>query len=60
MKTTLEIIGAFVITIVILGTPILSFASFVYDWHEFFKLSFIMVSAIDFFFVLNKLVGETE
>ena len=59
MKTTLAIIGAVVVTIVVLWIPVLSFLSFIYDWHEFFILSLIMASGIDFFFVLNMLMGET-
>ncbi len=60
MKEALEVIGAVVVTIFILGIPILSFASFVYDWPGFIKLYLIGFSAVDFLFVLNKLIGETE
>ena len=60
MKAILEIIGAVVVTTVILGIPVLTFVSFAYDWHGFLKLSLIILSAVDFLFVLNKLMGETE
>lgn len=60
MKTTLEVIGAAVLTIVILGAPVLSFVSFVYDWNDFLKMNLIIFSAVDFLFVLDKLIGETE
>lgn len=60
MKETLGVIGAVVMTIVILGTPVLSFVSFVHDWHGFLKLSLIIGSAVDFLFVLNKLLGDEE
>ena len=60
MKAILEVIGAVVMTIVILGTPVLSFVSFIHDWHGFLKLSLFIGSAVDFVFVLSKLMGETE
>ena len=60
MKTTLETIGAIVVTIVILGTPVLSFLSFVNDWDGFLKMFFIIGSAVDFLYVLSKLIEETE
>lgn len=60
MKAILEVIGAVVMTIVILGTPVLSFVSFVNDWHGFLEMFFIIGSAVDFLYVLNKLIEETE
>ncbi len=60
MKAILEVIGAVVVTIAILGTPVLSFVSFAYDWNGFLELILIILSAVDFLFVLNELIGETE
>jgi len=60
MKVTIEIIGAAVMTIIILGTPVLSFVSFIYDWHGFLEMSLIILSAVDFLYILSKLLGETE
>lgn len=60
MKAILEVIGAVVVTTIILGIPVLSFVSFTYDWHGFLELSLIILSAVDFLFVLNKLMEETE
>ena len=60
MKEVLEVIGAAVVTIFILGIPVLSFVSFAYDWHGFLELSLIILSVVDFLFVLSKLMGETE
>lgn len=60
MKAILEVIGAVVVTTVILGIPVLSFVSFAYNWNGFIELSFILMSAIDFLFILNKLMEETE
>lgn len=60
MKAMLEIIGAVVVTTVILGVPILSFVSFVHDLNGFLKLVFIIVLIVDFLYVSSKLLGETE
>jgi len=60
MKEALELIGAVVITIVILGIPVLSFVSFAYDWHGFLKLSLFILLVVDFLFILSKLMEETE
>ena len=59
-KSILEVIGAVVVTTVILGVPVLSFVSFVHDWPGFLILIFIIGLAVDFIYVLYKLVGETE
>lgn len=60
MKITIEIIGAVVMTIIILGTPVLSFVSFIYDWHGFLETVFITGTMVDFLYVLSKLLGEIE
>ena len=60
MKVTIEIIGAVAMTIIILGTPVLSFISFIYDWHGFLETNLIILSAVDFLYVLSKLLGEIE
>ena len=60
MKVTIEIIGAIVMAIIILGTPVLSFVSFIYNWHGFLEMLFITGTVVDFLFVLSKLMGETE
>lgn len=59
-EAILEVIGAVVVTTVILGIPVLSFVSFTYNWHGFLEMSLIILFAVDFLYVLNKLVGETE
>lgn len=56
MKVVLEVIGALVVTIVILGIPVLSFVSFAHDWSGFLKLILIVVLAIDFLYVLDMLM----
>lgn len=60
MKAILEVIGAVVVTTVILGVPILSFVSFTHDWNGFLELVFIAGLIVDFLYVLNKLIGEEE
>jgi preprotein translocase subunit SecF len=59
-EAILEVIGAVVVTTVILGIPVLSFASFVHDWHVFLKLWLIIGLLVDFLFVYSKLIGETK
>lgn len=58
MKAVLEVIGAVVVTTVILGTPVLSFVAFTHDWSVFLDLILITGSAVDFIFVMSRLVGE--
>ena len=60
MKAILEVIGAVVVTTVILGIPVLSFVSFLYNWNGFIIMSLLLGSAVDFLYVLNKLIEETE
>lgn len=60
MKAILEVIGAVVVTTVILGIPVLSFVSFIHNWNGFFQLVFITGLLVDFLYVLNVLIGETE
>ena len=60
MRGTLEVIGAVVVTTVILGIPVLSFVSFTYDWNGFLVTTFIAGLIVDFLFVLSKLMEETE
>ncbi len=59
-ETILEVIGAVVVTTVILGVPVLSFVSFIHNWHGFLELTFITGLLIDFLYVLDMLIGETE
>ena len=60
MKEALEVIGAVVVTTVILGVPIALFLSFVYDWPDLLQMFFIIGLAVDFLYVLSVLIGETE
>ena len=60
MKAILEVIGAAVVTTVILGIPVLSFVSFVHNWPGFLELILIIGLVVDFLFILNKLIGETD
>jgi len=60
MKEKLCIIGAIVMTIVILGIPVLSFVSFIYNWHGFIVMILLIGLVIDFLFVFNIFVQEVE
>ncbi len=59
-EAILEVIGAVVVATVILGIPVLSFVSFAHDWHGFLELFFIIGLIVDFLYVLNMLIRETE
>ena len=59
-EAILEVIGAVVVTTVILGIPVLSFASFIHNWNGFIVMSLLLGLVIDFLYVLHKLIGETE
>ena len=52
----LETIGAFVVTIVILGIPVLSFMSFIYNWHGFIVMSLLIGLLVDFLYVVDRLI----
>lgn len=58
-EAILEVIGAFVATIVILGIPVLSFVSFTHDWGFLVMISTIGL-IVDFLYVLNMLMEKTE
>lgn len=58
-EAVLEVIGAVVITTIILGIPILSFVSFIHYWNDFLQWLIIIGLIVDFLFVL-MLIGETE
>ena len=60
MKSVLEVIGAVVVTAIILWIPVLSFLSFIYDWNGFIIMSLLIGSAVDFLYVLNMLMEKTE
>lgn len=60
MKEILEVIGACAVTTVILGIPVLSYMSFIYNWHGFIIMCLLLGLAVDFIYVLNELIGETE
>lgn len=60
MKAILEVIGAVVVTTIILGIPVLSFVSFVHDWPGFIIMSLLLGLVVDFIYVLNKLIEEAE
>ena len=60
MKEILEVIGAVVVTTVILGVPILSFVSFAHDWNGFIIMSLLIGLVVDFLYVLNMLLEKAE
>ena len=59
-EAILNVIGAVVVTAVILVIPVLSFASFIHNWNGFIVMSLLLGLVIDFIYVLNMLIGEIE
>lgn len=59
-EAILEVIGAVVVTTVILGIPVLSFASFIHNWNGLIVMSLLLGLAVDFLYVLFKLIGEIK
>lgn len=47
MKTAIEIIGVFVISLFFISIPILCTLSFVYNWEGFFKLILIVACLVE-------------
>lgn len=60
MESVLEIIGAVVVTTVILGVPILLFVSFAHDWNGFIIMFLLLGLVADFLYVLNMLMEKAE
>ena len=60
MKEALGVIGAVVATIVVLGTPLLSFVSFIHNWNGFIVMSLLVGFVVDFLFVFNMFMQEVE
>lgn len=59
-EAILEVIGAVVVTTVILGIPVLSFMLFVHGWDGFLQFVVSIGLIVDFLYVLNMLIGEEE
>ena len=50
--------GALLITAVLLGIPVLLAASFLCNWHSFFKFTFLIMTVVDFFGVADAVATE--
>lgn len=59
-EAMLQVIGAVVMTIFILGTPVLSFVSFIHNWNGFIVMCLLLGLTVDFLYVLTMLIGEAE
>ena len=57
MKETIIIIGTIVVSILLMGIPIIMTISFIYDWGTFLKYVLVMFSLGELF-ALSKLIGE--
>lgn len=60
MKYVVQAIGTIVITIVILGLPILTCLSFVFEWYGFIRLVLITAISLEAVFVANEILERSE
>lgn len=56
MKRVFEIIGAFIVALLLIGIPILLTLSFAYNWFSTFKLILIVACIIELFGLASLLV----
>ena len=57
MKDTIIIIGTIVVSLLLMGIPIIMTISFIYVWGTFLKYVLVMFSLGELF-ALSKLIGE--
>lgn len=57
MKDTIIIIGSIVVSLLLMGIPIIMTISFIYDWGLFFKYVLVMLSLGELL-VLSMLIGQ--
>lgn len=60
MKYVVQAIGTIVITLVILGLPILTCLSFVFKWHGFIRLVLTAAISLEGVFVANEVIERSE
>lgn len=57
MKDTIIIIGTIVVSLLLMGIPIIMTLSFIYDWGTFLKYVLVMLSLGELF-ALSLLIGQ--
>lgn len=57
MKDTIIIIGSIVVSLLLMGIPIIMAISFIYDWAAFLKFILVMFSLSEWF-VMSMLIGQ--
>ena len=60
MNHVVKIIGTIVVTFAILGLPVLTCLSFVFEWYIFFRLVFIVSVAIETIVVFGEVYDRSE
>lgn len=60
MKYIVQAIGTIVITLVILGLPVLTCLSFVFEWHGFIRLVLCGAITVDAVFVASEVLKRSE
>jgi len=58
MKDTIIIIGSIVVSLFLMGIPIIMAISFIYDWGTFLKYVLVMFSLSELL-VLSMLIGQS-
>ena len=58
MKIIVNLIGVFVVTVILYAIPILTACSLIYEWDGFFQLVLIVASIIEFCGVCTLLTDE--
>lgn len=60
MKTVFELVGSFIISLILISIPILCTLSFVYDWYPGFKFILIVTCGIEYLGLINLLLEKAD
>ena len=58
MNKVFEIIGAFIVSLLLMAIPILCTLSFVYNWFASFKFLFIVACFVEWLGLINLLMKQ--
>lgn len=60
MNHVVKTIGTIVVTWAVLGVPVLTCLSFVFEWHVFFRLVLVLAVAIEAILVYGEVYERSE
>ena len=60
MKNAFEIIGAFIVSLLLMAIPILCILSFVYNWFAGLKITLPVACFVELFGLMNLLVDIAD